>query len=221
MLKRACLILFLCLLFSSAPAETGTRQHYTGGYAGLGITYSNVYTYTDTCLGCYGSAEYGSGSTGFVVTAGYRFIPYLGLELAFADQNSPTWSQSGALLEDPPGLYDVDTDIELSSLQVTVLAALPFGNAWELYLRGGAAFWQGQGNQSLIGDATVIREVKNDGTSFVLGVGGGVTLGDHWHVNLDYVYHSISDDLMPTDIANDAYTDVLTVRVLYRFKDFR
>ncbi len=221
MRKHACLVFSLCLLVSLARAETDARQPFTGGYAGLGMTYSNVYTYTDTCFGCYGSADYGSGSSGFAATAGYRFLPYLGVELAFADQNSPTWSQSGALLDDPPGVYDVNTKLDLSSLQATVLAVLPVGNQWELYLRAGAAFWQGKGNQSLVGDATITREVESDGTSFVLGAGGGVSFAKHWHVSLDYVYYPISDDLMPADIANDAFTDVLTVQVLYRFGRLR
>lgn len=221
MLKRACFVLVLCLPLPHVHADTDTRQHYTGPYAGLGMTYSNVYAYTDTCFGCYGKADYGSGSAGFAVTAGYRFIPYLGVELAYADQGKPTWSQSGAVLEEPPGFYDVNTDMELSSLQATVLGVLPFGNTWEVYLRAGAAFWQGEGDQSLIADTAVTRAVESDGSSFVLGVGGGVTLADHWHVGLDYVYYSISDDLMPADIANDAYTDVLTIQVLYRFESFQ
>lgn len=221
MLERACIVFSLCLFYSLANADTDARQHYTGGYAGIGMTYSNVYTYTDTCFGCYGRADYGSGSAGFAATAGYRFMPYLGVELAYVDQGDPRWTQSAALLEDPAGLYDVNTDMELSSLQATMLAVMPFADAWEVYLRAGAAFWQGTANQSLIGDTTVTRKVESDGTSFVLGVGGGVTLADHWHVSLDYVYYPISDDLMPADIANDAYTDVVTVQVLYRFGAFR
>lgn len=221
MWKYAFLVLALGLFFSPIHAETDAHRNYIGPYAGLGMTYSNVYAYSDTCFGCYGEADYGSGSTGFAATAGYRFMPYLGVELAYADQGTPKWSQSGAVLEEPSGFYDVSTDMELSSLQATVLGVLPFGNKWEVYLRAGAAFWEGKGNQSLVGNSVVTREVERDGNSFVLGGGGGVTLADHWHVNLDYVYYSISDDLMPTDIANDAYTDVLTVQILYRFSGAR
>ena len=42
-----------------------------------------------------------------------------------------------------------------------------------------------------------------------------------WHINLDYIYYPISDILMPTDISNDAYTDVVTLQLFYRFGDKR
>ena len=66
-------------------AESDDVRGHTGWYAGGGLTYSNTYAYTDTCFGCYGEADFGSGSSGFAVTAGYRFIPYFGVELAYVD----------------------------------------------------------------------------------------------------------------------------------------
>jgi hypothetical protein len=83
-------------------------------------------------------------------------------------------------------------------------------------------FWDGDSEQVLtrvFDNEVTVRNVDESGTNFLLGVGGGVTLGKRWHIRLDYVYFGIDDDLLALGGGDDAYSDIATLQLHYRIGD--
>ena len=191
-----------------------------GFYAGGGIGASNVYSYTDSCWGCWGDSEYGDEDFAYTFVGGYRFMRFFALEAGYLDSGTPGWDEALVFVPDLADFYNVRADIDLQSYQLTGLAILPFLNIWEAYLRGGVTWWDGDSSQTLtrIADNQVIRRSLSDsGTEFVLGIGGGVTLAGHWHLRIDYVYFPIDDSLLALGPSDDAYSDIFTAQINYRF----
>jgi hypothetical protein len=193
-----------------------------GWYAGGGIGIANVYSYSDTCYGCWGDSDYGDSDFAYTFTGGYRFIPYFAIEASYLDSGTPEWDQDLVYVGDLNDIFNVDAKLDLTSYQVSVLGIFPFAKIWEVYLRGGMAFWDGDSEQILtrVSDNEVtMRNVDESGANFLLGVGGGVTLGKRWHIRLDYVYFGIDDNLLALGSGDDAYSDIATLQVHYRIGD--
>jgi hypothetical protein len=199
-------------------AESGDRSPGDPGnwYAGVGVMQSSVYSCPDAYYDCYGGYTYSSKEMGFSAKLGYQVLPFLAFELAYFDHGAPTWSQSDVLLDDPGGTYDVSSTINLNSTQVSVVGMLS-GEVWRVFLRGGAAFWDGKSDQVLDGDTTIERRVAEDGTALVLAIGGGVNFGERWSATLDFAFFPIADELMPLNPYSNGYAETMSLELLYRF----
>jgi hypothetical protein len=224
LIRRNCKLLLLAALISfSAPSWPQNEIDSTKGwYAGGGIGIANVYSYSDTCYGCWGDSDYGDSDFAYTFTGGYRFIPYFAIEASYLDSGTPEWDQDLVYVGDLNDIFNVDAKIDLTSYQVSVLGIFPFAKIWEVYLRGGMAFWDGDSEQILtrVSDNEVtMRNIDESGADFLLGVGGGVTLGKRWHIRLDYVYFGIDDNLLALGSGGDAYSDIATLQVHYRIGD--
>jgi hypothetical protein len=207
---------------TSWPQNESESVSLKGWYAGGGVGIANVYSYSDTCYGCWGDSDYGDSDFAYTFTGGYRFIPYFGIEASYLDSGTPEWDQDFVYVGDLNDTFNVDAKIDLTSYQVSVLGILPFAKIWEVYLRGGVAFWDGDSEQILtsVSDNEVTKlNVDESGADFLLGVGGGVTLGKRWHIRLDYVYFGIDDNLLALGNWDDAYSDIATLQVHYRIGD--
>jgi hypothetical protein len=219
------LAILVALIGFSAPSWSQNKIDFTRGwYAGGGVGISNVYSYTDTCYGCWGDSDYGDSDFAYTFTGGYRFTPYFAIEASYLDSGTPEWGQDFVYIGDLNDTFNVDTKIDLTSYQVSVLGILPFAKIWEVYLRGGMAFWDGDSEQTLrrVSDNEVtMRNINESGANFLLGVGGGVTLGKLWDIRLDYVYFSIEDNLLALGNRDNAYSDIATLQVHYRIGDSR
>jgi len=217
------LSLLAVLISFPAPSWSQTESDsIRGWYAGGGIGIANVYSWTDTCYGCWADWEYGDSDFAYTITGGYRFIPYFAIEASYLDSGTPEWDQDLNYIADLNDIFNVDGEIDLNSYQVSVLGIFPFAKIWEVYLRGGVTFWDGESEQILtrVSDNEVtIRNVNESGTDFLLGVGVGATLGKRWHIRLDYVFFGIDDDLLALGSGDDAYSDIATLQLHYRIGD--
>ncbi len=219
---RLRIALLMALTAFSAPSWSQYATDVsTGFYAGGGVGISNVYSYTDSyCYGCWGSSDYGDNDTAFMLTGGYRFSPYFAIEASYLDSGTPEWDEDLVYLGDLNDTYNVDAKIDLTSYQLSVLGILPFAEVWEVYLRGGLAAWEGDSSQILtraFDNQVTMRNIDESGASFLLGVGGGVTFADRWHMRLDYVYFSIDDDLLALRSRDEAYSDIASLQIFYKF----
>jgi len=218
MRKRFIVILLAAVIPCIAwpqDVDGGMKGWYLGGGAGI----ANVYSWDSYG---WGSADYGDSDFAYTVTGGYRFMPYFAVEAAYLDSGTPTWNQNLVYVGDLLDVYNVDASIDLSSYQVSAVGILPFARIWEVYIRGGASFWDGTSDQVLtrVTDGQVtVRTIDDNGVNFLLGIGAGVTLGERWQIRVDYSYFGIQDDLLVVSSGNSAYTDYGTVQVVYRFGD--
>jgi hypothetical protein len=216
------LLLALLIGFPTTSWPQNESNSKQGWYAGGGIGIANVYSWTDTCYGCWADWDYGDSDFAYTFTGGYRFIPYFAIEASYLDSGTPEWNQDLVYIGDLNDTFNVDAKIDLNSYQVSVLSILPFFKIWEVYLRLGMAFWDGDSNQVLtrVDDNEVItRNVNESGTDFLLGGGIGVTLRKRWNIRLDYVYFAIDDELLALGGGDNAYSDIATLQLHYRIGD--
>ncbi len=215
------LLLALTLIGLSTPSWPQDKTDSTKGwYAGGGVGMSNVYSYTDTCYGCWADSSHGDSDFSYTFTGGYRFTPHFAVEASYLDSGTPEWDEDLVYIGDLNGTYNVDAKIDLTSYQLSVLGILPFAKIWEVYLRGGVAFWDGDSDQALrrVSDNELTtRRISESGADFLLGVGGGVTLKERWHMRLEYIYFGIDDSLLALGSWDEAYADIATFQVLYQF----
>ncbi len=132
---------------TSLPADDGKGFYLGGGLAWstVSVEVSGYYSNDDYC-GLWGCAYYkeGDGAYGFTAHAGYRFLPYLAAEVNYIDPGTIQWNQSNVLVEGYPGTFKAKATLDISAWELSVLGILPFAKRWELYLRAGVGFWQGE-----------------------------------------------------------------------------
>jgi len=191
----------------------------TGWYAGGGFAVNDIYSYANTCYGCYGSSVYGDSGFGPVLTAGYRMGQFLAFEASYLGESRMHWDQNAVAASDAPGLYDFDVDVDLTSAQVAALGILA-GEYWEAYLKLGIALWDANAEQRLVtlGTGEVrTRTLAADGTGLLVGVGVGRRYSNGWQLRLDYAFFHIDDELLLLTDPNQAYFDTLLVQAVRRF----
>ncbi|MDJ0927199.1 MAG: outer membrane beta-barrel protein [Gammaproteobacteria bacterium] len=187
---------------------------YLGG--GLGIT--NVFANEDDSF--YGSSDRGSSDTGFLINGGYRFNRYFAVEAGYLDGGTPSFSSDAVLLSDPAGVFNTNVEQELTAFKAVAVGILPFLNIWELYLEGGAAFWDATSSQVLtpvIGGTPILRIVDDDGVDFLLGLGVGVSITPALHARLGYVAFRTDDKLLALDSKREARFDSFNLELHWRF----
>lgn len=194
-----------------APAEI--RGFYLG--AGLGrsepASYDGDYWYSDT--------ESGDGDTATSAFVGYRFHRFVAVEAAYLDSGTPGWDEQLVYVPQLQDYYNTDIDFDVTSSQLSVLGILPLARIWEVYLRGGLAFWEADGARRFIpsfGGPAVGDAVDESGTGLLLGVGGGVTLLPGLHLRLEFQFFDVDDDIYAID-DDSASIDTILVDLQYRF----
>jgi hypothetical protein len=116
----------------------------------------------------------GDGAYGYSVYAGPRLNQCVALEVGYLDSGTIGWAKNLVYTPKLNDFYNNRVDFQATVTEVSVLGILPFSDIWEVYLRLGAGFWEGQSTQRLgqsFGDIVVTRNVEDDGTgldSFLL-----------------------------------------------------
>jgi OOP family OmpA-OmpF porin len=216
-----CQSLFL-LISMPLSAQDFVSDSVSGFYVGAGAGYSNVYSWEDDNDDddFDGSIDNGDGDFGFSLITGYRFNPYIAIEAAYVDSGTSDWDNQLAFIDDSGDLYEVDANVDLTSYQVSVVGILPFLNIWEVYVRGGAAFWDGESSQQLtrLADGELsTRRLDDDDLDFIFGAGGGVTVGRSWNLRAEYSVFRVDDDLLALGRNEDAYSDMFSIQAMYHF----
>lgn len=128
------------------------------------------------------------------------------------------WDKNLVYMPEFNDYYNNRVDLELTATEASVLGIFPFDDAFEVYLRIGAAFWDGESTQRLdqsFGDSVVTRSVQEDGTSLLLGVGVGFNLTPALQLRLDLQTLGIDEDAL--NAQEDTSLDSILFEVQYRF----
>ena len=214
------LIVGLLLAVASAAAvaqvqpPAGMRGFYAG--AGLGstepVSFEDDYWYSDT--------ESGDSDSSTIVFAGYRFHRHVAVEASYLDAEGTGFDDSLVYIPELLDVYNTDADLDFSATQLSVVGILPFARIWEVYLRGGLAFWEAEGEQRLtpsFGGPVVNRSVDDDGTGLLFGIGGGLTLPGNLHLRLELQVFDIDEDVLAAAEADGATLDTILLDLQYRF----
>jgi opacity protein-like surface antigen len=198
-------------------AEGGFYVGAGGGGSNVSVTDWNDNNDHNDCCGYY--YQDGDGNGAYSIHAGYRFMPYLAVEIGYVDSGKPQWHENGVFIGELGDFFNLSVDLEkLEATQVSVLGILPFGRIWEAYLRGGAAFWSADANQTAVGTFSGVpfrRSINKNDTGFLFGVGIGATPLPRWHFRLELQTYSIDKDLLGG--YGDASVESVLFEAQYRF----
>lgn len=222
---RKCATLPLgALVIVLAAAAPASAQSAGGFYFGGGAGWTNVsvedddYDYDDCCYyDYYHDYDSGEEDTGFVAHVGYRFGPYIAAELAYLDGGEPHWDHSDVYIADLDEYADTEADLEVEAAQLSVLAILPFANIWEAYGRVGASYWRAESEQTvypLFDNVYYTRTIDDEGTSFLFGIGIGVSPTPAWHLRLEYQSFPIEEELLVS--RGDTTVDTFLLELQFR-----
>jgi len=217
---------FLAATMLAAPAASaqGSGTPWHGFYVGGGGNFANVSVevgdgcYDDYCWwGDYYDYDEGEGAYGYTAHAGYRINPWVAAEVSYLDTGTIRWKENFVYMPEFDGVYNNRVNLEAQVVEVSGLILLPMDN-WEVYLRLGAGFWDGTSEQRLddpYSPYTIRRDLDSSDTGFLAGIGGGVTVGDGWHLRLEFQTMTLDGDVLNTD--DDTSLDSVLFEVQYRF----
>jgi hypothetical protein len=220
------------LLGSALPCPGGAHaqaasEPWRGIYLGGGGAYSTVsvevYSSDDCDYDCYWWGDYdlydqGDGGYGWSAHFGWRAHRYFAIEASYVSTGSIGWDEDLVYMPEFDDFYNNRVQFSAEVAEVSALGILPFLEAWELYLRLGAGFWDGRSEQLLhqsFGPAIVARSVEDSGTSILYGLGVGVTIAESWHLRLEV--QSLGIDREVLNARDDSSLDSLLFEAQYRF----
>jgi OOP family OmpA-OmpF porin len=160
-------------LIALGASSAAFAQNDSGLYAGLGAGQVNVeLDDVDTANGI--QSAFDGDDAVFKVFAGWRFTPFLGIEVDYVDLGGP---------EDTIANSKVEANI--AGIAPYLVATIPLG-AFEVFAKIGYYFYDVE-----IAGQTVVT-LDESGEDFAYGLGGGVTLFDHLHARLEYEIIDVS-----------------------------
>ena len=152
----------------------------TGFYIGGGI--DNATLQDKIGNGELGHVNFDSDDNGFKLFAGYDFIEYLGLELAYVDMGSPSDKFKGA------GVKAEASNV--SAWTAEVVPQLPLGPV-DLFLKLGMVSYSADVKAKFIGGGTFGKDNKNGEE---LAYGGGVAFNiGAFAIRGEYEYFDVAD----------------------------
>lgn len=189
--------LIIALLSVAAhSAEPDFRHFYIG--AGIADVEPNLYEDYGGCYNC-GYSTGGSTGIGFTLTGGWRFHRYMALEAGYVYGDEPGYSDYLVYVPELAGTYDVQAVMDYQSIDLGLVGILE-GKVWDVYAKGGVAYYDAQSRQDLIEystGATVQRTIDRQNWSWAFAIGGGVRFGDgRYRVRLEYRIVQISPELL-------------------------
>lgn len=210
------------LAVSSAHAQQ-PAPGVGGFYLGAGVA-DTSFSLSDEgdCWDYYGCQEWsrdGGSDTGYSLTAGYRFNRWFALEAGYLDAGTPQWDDFFVYVPELNGVYDVQADVDFRAADLSAVAMLPFLDRWDIYAKAGAARYEATSHQRVIDVATnrtLRRTFDHSDTTFVFGLGGGVTFAERARVRLEVRGMPIDRDLL-VEPSGDAMLLVVDLQLQYRF----
>lgn len=149
-------------------------------------------------------------ATTWNVLAGYRFLRYAAVEIAYHDLGT-LHDYSPARSIGPLTTIEVKSVMESTAATLSLLGELPITDMWSVYLRAGGMFADQEVSRRF-GSSAHFNE-SYDSEVFLYGIGTQLDFGAHWTVRLDFQRY---DDVGKGNGIGEADVDSLTLGVLFR-----
>ena len=174
----------LALLFSGmllAASPSGAAE--SGFYAGAGV--GQINTEVDDVFGT--GVDFDEDDVGFKLFGGYRFFPWLSVEGIFLDGGKPE-------IRETADDESFSLSVEVQSLVAAAIFSLPVGEAFEVYLKPGFAYWDAKTSFSYSSPTYSDRFSEDDnGSAFFLGAGAGWQNGNAG-LRLEYEWFEVAPE---------------------------
>jgi hypothetical protein len=197
-LKLAGLATALCG-FGAAPAMAQTPANTGGPYLGVGWGQFNVDVDNLSDAGSTANNIINSDDNAWKAFAGWRFSPYIGVEVAYIDLGNPgdRFEGSGS-----NGNYSLD----ISGFSPALVGTLPLGPV-ELFAKVGYYFYDVDLRLDLDAPGPDV-DSSSSRDDFIYGGGVGLTFAEHLHVRAEYE---------KVDLKNASNSDALWLSAAWRF----
>jgi opacity protein-like surface antigen len=200
-IRPALVLGLLCLAAPIARAESTTQSE--GFYLGLGFGTSTFdQSKADFDAGALDSltqagftvlnpmSKLDDSSTEFHGLVGYRFGPYYGFELAFADigqlSYSATMTLSGGGLPSPSG-GTLSGEVSSKGPILSLIGSVPLHNRWEVFGRVGLFYADTTvGVAASVLGAGSSSSISARSTDWALGIGGAFNASRRFSIRLQY-----------------------------------
>jgi len=168
------LITILAAAFLACGMTAAHAENERGLYVGVGVGQFNIKV-DDVDTADELRETFDSDDTVFKVFGGYRFNPFIGIELDYIDLGGP---------EDT--VENVKVKAEINGFAPYVIGTLPVGPV-ELFARVGYYLY----DVKISGES--LGSVDDSAEDLVYGAGVGLTLFEHLHARLEYEIIDVSD----------------------------
>lgn len=147
----------LALGFASLAqaAEPGFYVGASIGNAGIEVEGN------DPDLGDIDDRDFDGDDVGYKLLAGYRFVPYFGVEASWNDFGTPDDATE-------IGNVPIETEFETDGFDLSLMGILPLGESFDLFAKAGYFVWDVEGRASSAG---VAASVQDDGEDLTYGAG--------------------------------------------------
>jgi opacity protein-like surface antigen len=159
------------LALGAAPAFADNER---GLYLGAGVGQFNVEV-DDVSDAASTVESFDSDDTVYKVFAGWRFAPFIAVELDYIDLGAP---------EDR--IQEINVEAEISGIAPYLIGTLPLGPI-ELFAKVGYYFYDIELNAENLGS------LDDSNEDLVYGAGLGLTLFEHLHARIEYEIIDISE----------------------------
>lgn len=185
--------------FCAAPVMAQAPANPGGPYLGVGWGQFSVDVDNLSDAGTTANRIVNSNDNAWKAFAGWRFNPYVGLEMAYVNLGSPgdRFEGSGS-----NGNYVLD----VSGFSPSVVGTLPLGPV-ELFAKAGYYFYDVKLRVDLDAPGPDLRS-KSSRDDFIYGGGIGFTFAEHLHVRAEYEV---------IDLKNASNSDALWLSAAWRF----
>ena len=129
--------------------------------------------------------------TGFGVTVGYQFMPYVAVEVSYLDLGKAKLSAAGTYTQAGTGQipFTAGGEFKSSGPAAAVVGILPFGQGWAVDARLGGYFETTK--YTVTGSdptGSVAGSQSKSNSHLMAGAGLAYSFNDHWSVRFDYLY---------------------------------
>lgn len=196
----AALAVFAGFVGSARADDTEPSGPLHGPYIGAGFGRFNLKPQNISDVGGGLVDITNSHGDAFKITAGYRFMPYLGLEASYIDFGNPksTFYTSGS---------DGNYKVHASGFAPMGVATLPLG-PFEVFGKAGWLFSNNNVKVYLNQPGQQVIQTSHSSTDFMWGGGLGVTIARHFNINAEW-------DRVAVENAHDS--DALWLAAQWRF----
>lgn len=163
------------------------------------------------------TSDLDDSDTTYSVFAGYRFLPYLAVELSWLDVGKASYNATGTITDGfSTADIEIGADAEVSGPALSVLGIYPFNEHWEVFGRAGVMFAETElsAGVPIPGLGTFSDSISADTEEFLWGAGISYNFNDQIGARVEYAQVLDAGD---QDETGEGDVDRIVLGISYSF----
>jgi len=206
----------LALVWHAAAAAQSADPH--AWYVGLSGATTQVFVLRDDSY--EDSYQSGPAAHGQSLRVGRQLGSHFAAEFAVKQAGDLEWTEHFASIEGYPGIYTAHTTFEAKALEMSAIAAAPFGRVFEGTFRWGLTYYDLRGRRVLadaFSAAPLSDSIREHGFGLLASLGLAVNPAPRWRVRLEWEFFDVDEDSVSAGGAESVSIEMVGLGVDYRF----